>query len=384
MDFGLSEQDRAVQAEVRAFVDEHIRPHARKSDEDGYFDVTRVKQLGDAGLLGGPLDRAWGSRGWTHVQWALALMELGAADSSWRGFCTVQTCLCGLLIERFGTVKQQQDLLCKLVSGEWIFSYALTEPEAGTDVAAIQTTATSDGADVLISGTKQWITNGGVADRILVFANADPEQGRDGITCFVVPGDAPGLTREPVEGKELGHRGSNHAVLRFDEVRLPATSVVGGLGKGFEVAMGGLEDGRLGVASGAVGIQQACVDACLEFARSRRQFGRRIGDFQLIQQDLADMWVGLDSSRLLTLQAAWKRDRGESNASEVSVAKYAACEAAVTAADRAVLLHGARGYSSAWPVERYLRDAKGLQIYEGTSHIQRIIIARDLLGKEAR
>jgi len=384
VDFGLSEQDAAVQAAVRAFAAEHLAPAARRADEEGAFDGTRVPLLGEAGLLGGPIDPAHGGRGWTHVQWALALMELGAVDSSWRGFATVQTCLCGMLIERFGTDAQRSALLPGLTSGRAIFAYALTEPEAGTDVASLRTTATADGDGWQLHGTKHWITNGGVADHIVVFANADPDAGKNGMACFLVAGDAAGLKREPMEGQELGHRASDHATLKFDGVRVGPDDVVGGVGGGFDVAMGGLGEGRLGVAAGAVGIQQAALDACLDWTRTRRQFGRRIGDFQLVQSDLAEMHAALESTRLLTLKAAWQRDHGEDNHRAVSVAKWAACEAAVMAADKAVLLHGARGYTSAYPVERLLRDAKGLQIYEGTAHIQRIIIARDLLGKESR
>jgi alkylation response protein AidB-like acyl-CoA dehydrogenase len=275
-------------------------------------------------------------------------------------------------------------LLPPLTSGRSVFAYALTEPEAGTDVGSLRTTAAASDDGWAISGTKHWITNGGIADQILVFANADPDAGKDGITCFLIPGDAPGLDRTPVEGKELGHRACDHATLTFDGVRVGPEAVIGGVGDGFRIAMAGLGHGRLGVAAGAVGIQRAALDACLDWARSRRQFGRRIGDFQLVQSDLTDMHTAFESTRLLTLLAAWQRDNGEDNHRAVSVAKFAACEAAVSAADRAVLLHGARGYTSAYPVERLLRDAKGLQIYEGTAHIQRIIIARDLLGKELR
>ena len=384
MDFALTDADRAVQEASRAFAEEHLAPKAREHDESGTFDRSRVPLMGAAGLLGGPIGEDVGGAGWTHLQWALALIELGRVDSSWRGFATVQTCLCGMLLDRYGTKGQREEWLPELTSGREVFAYALTEPEAGTDVASLQTVARPDCDGYLISGTKHWITNGGVADKILVFANADPDAGRAGITCFLVDGDSRGLERRPVEGVDLGHRASDHAVLEFDDVRVSSANVVGGYGKGYEVAMGGLLDGRLGVAAGAVGIQQAAVDASLSWARERRQFGRRIGDFQLVQSDLTEMYAALESSRLLTMKAAYERDQGIDNARSVSVAKWAACEAAVRSADQAVLLHGARGYSSAWPVERLLRDAKGLQIYEGTAHIQRIIVARDLLGKDEK
>jgi alkylation response protein AidB-like acyl-CoA dehydrogenase len=384
LDFALSRRDEEIRERAREFARDVLQPDARRHDEQGYFDRDKVKLLGDSGLLGGPLPVVFGGGEWSFIQWALATAELGAVDSSWRGFVTVQTNLVGLLIATHATAAQKQELLPKLISGDWIYSYALTEPEAGTDVASLKTNARRDGDHFVLDGEKIWITNGGVADQFLVFATVDPSLGKDGITCFLVPGDAKGLHRGAIDGHELGHRASNHATLHFEGVRLHESRVLGQVGGGFKVAMSGLDDGRLGVAAGAVGIQQACESASIDFARTRRQFGKRIGDFQLIQSVLTDLHVNLEASLKLTLSAAWLRDEGRRNTREVSVAKYFACESAVKAADQAVLLHGARGYSSAYPVERYLRDAKGLQIYEGTSHIQRIIIARDLLGKEQR
>jgi alkylation response protein AidB-like acyl-CoA dehydrogenase len=384
LDFALKDEDEMVQMRARKFAAEVLLPDARRHDEERFFDRSKVAQLGTSGILGGPLPRAYGGGAWTFVQWALATAELGAVDSSWRGFVTVQTNLVGLLIATHGTEAQKAELLPPLISGDWVFSYALTEQLAGTDVASLRTTARDAGDHWVLDGEKIWITNGGVADQFLVFATVDRDLSRDGITCFLVPGDAPGLIRRPIDGHELGHRASDHAALTFEGVKVRKDRVLGGVGQGFKVAMSGLDDGRLGVAAGAVGIQQACENASLDFARTRRQFGKRIGDFQLIQAALTDIHVNHMASRQLTLLAAWRRDLGVRNTKEVSAAKYFACEAAVRAADQAVLLHGARGYSSAFPVERYLRDAKGLQIYEGTSHIQRIIIARELLGKEPR
>lgn len=384
MDFSLTAEDERIREHAQTFAARELSPYAREADETGRFDRSRVTLLGEAGFLGCTLPEQYGGKGWTHLQSALVQAELGKADSSWRGFVTVEGGLCAALLLDHASEAQKRALLPKLASGEQIFAYALTEPEAGTDVASLQCRARQDGDSWILEGAKIWITNGGVADRILLFATVDPELGRKGITCFLVPGDAAGLRREPMEGRELGHRGSDHATLTLDGVRVAADDVIGEVGAGFKIAMGGLDHGRLGVAAGAVGIQMACEDACLEHARNRRQFGRRIGDFQLIQQVLAEMHAAREATALLTWRAGWLRDQGKGNTRAVSVAKYAACEAAVQAADQAVLLHGSRGYSSAWPVERYLRDAKGLQIYEGTSHIQRIIIARDLLGKEAK
>ena len=382
MDFQPDSASVAIQEAAREFALRELAPDARDSDERAHFDRSKVKRLGDAGILGGPLSRRYGGQEWSAVSWVLAQEELGAVDSSWRGFCTVQVGLCGKLLETVANEAQKARYLPELTSGRDVFAYALTEPEAGTDVSSLRTHAQKTDAGYLITGTKHWITNGGVADHILVFATVDPALGKKGVTCFIVPGDAAGLTRSRVEGEHLGHRGADHAVLQFDQVLVPDEAVVGQVGAGFETAMVGLLFGRLSVAAGAVGIQRACEDACLEFSRTRRQFARRIGDFQLVQEVLTDLHVGLAASRLLTLKAAWMKDNGLPNDLEVAVAKYAACEAAVKAADQAILLHAARGYTTTTPVSRHYRDAKGLQIYEGTAHIQRIIIARHLLGKE--
>jgi alkylation response protein AidB-like acyl-CoA dehydrogenase len=215
-----------------------------------------------------------------------------------------------------------------------------------------------------------------------VFATTNPEAGSRGITAFLVPTDTPGFLPERMNGRELGHRGSDHARIRIVDLWVPDSAVLGTIGSGFKVAMSALDHGRLGVAAGAVGILQACLDACVDFARRRRQFGKRIGDFEMIQAVLADIAGDVEAARLLVRQAAWQCEQGVRSTHAVSIAKLFATEAAARAASEAVLLHGGRGYSNEYPVERLYRDVKGLQIYEGTSHIQRIIIARHLLGPE--
>jgi alkylation response protein AidB-like acyl-CoA dehydrogenase len=382
MEFEPRPEEREVQARARLFAFEFLVGSAASSDERLYFDKTMPARLGEAGLIGGPLPRAFGGEEWTKVSWALAMEELGAVDSSWRGFCTVQTALCGLLLVEFGTPEQQRLHLGALARGEGIYAFAMTEPYAGTDFAECRTIATPDGDGWTISGEKVWITNGGIADHLFVFASVDREQPKRGYTCFLVRGDAPGLKREHMPGRPLGHRASDHAHLVFDRVRVERADVVGGVGAGAKVGHGALEQGRLGVAAGAVGIHRACFEICLDFARRRRQFGKRVGDFQLLQGVLANMYCELEASRLLVLKAARLRDQGRPNAREVSVAKYAAVEKAAEAANQAVVFLGSRGYADTSPVERHLRDVKGMQIYEGTSHVQQVIIARDLLGKD--
>jgi alkylation response protein AidB-like acyl-CoA dehydrogenase len=382
MDFVLSTADEALRVRAETFAREVLEPRARIADEQARFDHDTLAQYAASGLLGAQIPQALGGAGMTHLQFALSMMELGAVDSSWRGFGTVQSALCGQLLLAHASPAQQQKWLPALASGQRIFAYALTEPESGSDVTSLSTVAVADDAGWLLSGEKVWITNGGIADVILVFASTQRAAGKRGISCFAVSGAAPGLERLRMEGEHLGHRGADHARLRFNSVRVTAADLVGAVNDGFKVAMSGLEHGRLGVAAGAVGIQIGCFRAVQEFLRTRRQFGQRLGDFQLLQKELADMHVRLESTRLLTLRAACTRDGGGDNRHEVSVAKYAACEAAVRSADAAVLLFGSRGYSTTSPVGRYLRDAKGLQIYEGTAQIQSLLIGRHLVGRE--
>jgi alkylation response protein AidB-like acyl-CoA dehydrogenase len=371
MDFELGAELARYQQQVRDAVAEIVAPHARESDEKGEFRRDLIERL-----------VATGAPAWGVQQGALALSvfyeELGRADSSVRGFFTVQLGLVLRCVNDAGSHAQKSRWAPALAACKLIGCYCLTEPEAGSDARSLQTHADRDLEGWVINGEKHWITNGGVADVALVFADSER-----GITCFLVPTGTPGFEREPMPGRELGHRASDHVRMRFRGMRVPHDAVLGEVGQGYKMAMGALQHGRLGVASGAVGIHQACLDACVEFARQRRQFGQRIGDFEMIQSALADMKAELDASRLLARRAAWLLDAGSGEAAQaLAVAKLYCCDAALRAADQAILIHGARGYSSEFPVERYWRDAKGMQIYEGTSHIQRVIVARSLLGKD--
>jgi alkylation response protein AidB-like acyl-CoA dehydrogenase len=269
-----------------------------------------------------------------------------------------------------------------LATGEWIGCYALTEPNAGSDAASMEATAREEGDSYILNGEKIWITNGTSARIAIIFASRDRSARHKGICAFIVETDIPGFQREPMPGKELGHRASEHVHITLKECRVPKSALLGAPGEGFKIAMSALDRGRLGVAAGAVGLAQACLDACVAYARERRQFGQRIADFEMIQAILADMAADLEAARLLVYRAAWTKDQNLPATRATSIAKLFATEAAMLAASQAVLLHGNRGYSNEYPVERYYRDIKGLQIYEGTSHIQRIIIARELVGRE--
>ena len=382
MDFTLDQDHLAVQALAREVAEQVVAPHARQSDEVGVFRRDVIAELAGRGLLGLPIPERLGGRGADNLAMALVYEEVGRVDSSVRGFLSVHVGLVSQCVLDWGSPEQQERWLPRLARGEALGCYCLTEPEAGSDAAGITTRAVRDGDAWVLEGVKHWITNGNVADVAVVFATVDQGQRAQGVMAFLVPTTTPGFEREPMPGRELGHRGSDHARIILSQVRVPADAVLGGPGQGFKIAMAALDHGRLGVAAGAVGVLQACLDACVDFARQRRQFGKRIGDFEMIQAVLADMAADTAAARLLVRETAWRRDRGEANTYQVSLAKLFATEAACRAADQAVLLHGGRGYSNEYPVERYYRDIKGLQIYEGTSHIQRIIIARHLLGRD--
>jgi butyryl-CoA dehydrogenase len=382
MNFELTPAQQEIRSLARRFAQERVAPVAREADEKGQFPLHLVRQMGEVGFLAGPIPPDYGGTGMDYVSFALVYEELGRADSSVRGFLAVHGSLVSLCIYDWGSEEQKQHYLPRLAAGDWIGCYCLTEPEAGSDAGSIETTATEDGDEYLLNGEKIWITNGNIADVALVFATVDPAARHKGISAFIVPTATPGFERRKMAGKELGHRASDHAHISLRDCRVPRSGLLGVPGEGFKVAMAALDHGRLGVAAGALGVAQACLDASIDFARKRRQFGQRIADFQMIQATLADMAADVEAARLLVYKAAWMKEQGLPTRKETSMAKLFATEAAVRAANEAVLLHGGRGYANEYPVERYYRDIKGLQIYEGTSHIQRIVIARELVGKE--
>jgi alkylation response protein AidB-like acyl-CoA dehydrogenase len=364
---GAGEGD--LRARVRAAVERHVAPHAREADASRTFLRAPLEALAREGLVGAPIPRMHGGQGMTNEESVVIYEEVGRACAATRGFLAVQVGLVAQCILDWGTDAQRARWLPRLCSLDAIGCYALTEPDAGSDVTAVKTTAKGD----RLTGEKWWITNGTVADVAVVFARTNPDRHK-GLTAFLVTD----FERERMKDAELGHRGADHARLRFKET---PGEILGAEGQGFEIAMSALDHGRLGVAAGAVGIHAACLDECVRFARDRRQFGRRIGDFQLIQGDLADIACELEASRLLCQEAARRQDARDAHARRfTSMAKLYCTEAAARAAGKAVVLLGARGYYNRYPVERHYRDIKGLEIYEGTSHIQRLIVGRDLVG----
>jgi alkylation response protein AidB-like acyl-CoA dehydrogenase len=385
VDFDLSAAQQAIADRARAFAQGEVAPRAREADERGEFPLDLVARMGALGFLAGPVEPGYGGSGMDHVSFAQVYRALGAADSSVRGFLAVHGGLVTLCLRDHGTEAQKQAWLPRLATGAVIGCYCLTEEGAGSDAAAIATTARRDGDDYVLDGRKIWITNGNIAQLALVFAREPAlpaERPHRQLTAFLVPTDTPGFRRAPMTARPLGHRAADHAVITLDGCRVPAAAVLGEPGGGFGVAMGALDHGRLGVAAGALGVAEASLAAALAFARERRAFGQRIGDFEMIQAALADMACEVDAAAHLVNHAAWTKDLGRPSTRATATAKLYATEVALRAADQAVLIHGGRGYANDYPVERYLRDAKGMQIYEGTSHIQRIVIARALLGRD--
>ena len=372
MDFELTAEQELIRDTARAFCDREIVPHARDWDRAETMDRAVVAKLAEAGYLG-----AWEL---DVLSYCLVMEELGRADSSVRGIVSVNVGLVGKTVKRWGTGEQRAEWLERLAGGE-LACYALTEPGSGSDPASLATRADRDGDAWRISGSKIFITQGTWASLALVFARTGGE-GPRGLTCFLVPTDAEGFEARPIKGK-LGLRAQDTAEIFLDRVRVPDSARLGGEGEGFKVAMSALDNGRISLAAGCVGIAQGCLDACLGYAAERRQFARPIASFQLVQELLADMAVETRAARLLTWQAAALSDADEPHTLESSVAKYYASEVSVRAANAAVQVHGGYGYVDEYPVGKYLRDARVTTLYEGTSQIQKLIIGRHLTGESA-
>jgi alkylation response protein AidB-like acyl-CoA dehydrogenase len=377
MDLALTEEQELIRSTAREFVEREIVPHAREWDRHEEMDRAIVGRLAEVGYLGAALPEEYGGMGLDTVSYSLVTEELGRADSSVRGIVSVNVGLVGKTIARWGSEEQKREWLPRLSSGEALGCYALTEPGAGSDPAGLATRAERDGDGWTISGSKIFITLGTWAGLALVFARTG-----EAITCFVVPTDLDGFSAQPLKGK-LGLRAQDTGELSLDGVRVPAENVLGAEGEGMKVALSALDNGRISLAAGCVGIAQGCLEACLSYARDRRQFGRSIASFQLVQELLAEIAVETDAARLLTWRAALAADSGRRHTLESSIAKYYASEAAVRAANAAVQIHGGYGYVDEYPVGKYLRDARVTTLYEGTSQIQKLIIGRALTGESA-
>jgi len=382
VDLDLSDEQRLIQETAREFVDREVVPRARDNDRAARFDLELVGRIGGMGYLGAPVAEEYGGRSLDYVSYGLIVEQIGRGDSSARTVVSVQTSLVCGSIERWGSEEQKQRWLPRLCSGDALGCFGLTEPDTGSDAAALRTRAERTDGGWRISGQKMFISLGNHAEVALVFAQTDPSEKHRGIACFLVPTDSAGFTSQEIHGK-LGLRASDTASLALDGVEVPDDALLGSVGEGFKIAMTALDSGRYSVAAGCVGICDGCVEASVAYAKDRRQFGVPIASFQLVQEMIAEMVVKRDAARLLVRRAGILKDQGAPNTVETSIAKLYATEAAVDCANLAIQVHGGSGYVDDYPVERYLRDARVTTLYEGTSQIQKLIIGREATGIDA-
>lgn len=380
MDFRPTQEHEFIRKTAREFADSEIKPGASERDLKAEFPTDIVKKLGELGFMGIAIPEEWGGAGAGHLAYVMALEEICRADAGVGVIMSVNNSLCCDPIYRFGNDAVREKYLKPMASGEILGAYALTEPGAGSDAGSLTTSAVRDGDEYIINGSKAFISNGDSCDVMIVYVKTDPEAPRGkGISALLVEKGTPGFNVGKHEDK-LGIRCSDCVAVSFEACRVPVENLLGEEGEGFRIALATLDVGRLGIAAQAVGIAQACLEESMAYSKERQQFGRPIADFQAIQWKIADMAMYIEAARLLTWQAAWLRDRGERHTLQSSMAKLLASETAVRAGLDAVQIHGGYGYIREYPVERFLRDAKITEIYEGTSEVQRLVIARNMLA----
>lgn len=378
MKFELTEIQSLIQSTVKEFAQMAVAPIAAEIDRAHRFPEELIPQLAELNLLGVPYPEEVGGAGADNLSYVLVIEELARVCASTAVVVSAHTSLGTWPIYQFGTEAQKEKYLSKLASGEWLGAFALTEPGAGTDAAAGKTTAVLEGDEWVLNGSKIFITNGGYADVYVVTAMTDPSKGTKGISAFIVDKDAPGFTVGEKEHK-LGIKASSTTPLYFSDCRIPKDAILGEPGQGFKIAMQTLDGGRIGIAAQALGIAQGALDAAVKYAKERVQFGKPIANQQAIQWMIADMATQIDAARFLVYRAAWNKDNGLPYSKEAAMAKLYASEAASFAANKAIQIHGGYGYTENYPVERALRDAKITEIYEGTSEVQRMVIAGSVL-----
>jgi butyryl-CoA dehydrogenase len=370
----LTDEQKLLQRSVREFAEAEVKPLAKELDETGRFPRETLRKAGDLGLTGITVSPKFGGAGMDHICYAIVMEEIARVCASTSVILSVQNSLyCGTL-EHFGTEEQKKRFLVPFARGEKIGCYALTEPQAGSNAAALSTKAVRKGDRYVVNGTKAWITNGGAADAGIIYVNTQPEKGEKGITALVIEKGTPGFAVGKEE-KKLGIHATACTELSFTDCEVPAANRVGNEGDGYKIALTTLDGGRIGIASQATGIAQGAFEAALAYARQRQAFGHPIAEFQAIQFMLADMATEIDAARLLARRAAWKQDSGARFSMEAAIAKLFASEMATRVAHKAIQIHGGNGYSKEYPVERAYRDARITEIYEGTSEIQRLVIA---------
>ena len=375
----LSEEHRMIQQAARDFAQNEIQPVAAEFDESGQFPLETVKKMGQMGFMGIEVSEQYGGAGMDTMAYVLALEEICKVDAAHGTIMSVNNSLFCYALERFGTEEQKQKYLVPVASGEAIGAYSLTEPMSGSDAANMRSRAVRQNDHYLLNGRKAWVTNAPAADTVMVFTMTDPDKGHKGISAFLVDSDLPGFSLGKPEPK-LGIRASATSEIVLEDLELPVSSRLGEEGEGFKIAMAVLDAGRIGIAAQALGIAESAYQASLQYAREREAFGQKIGEFQGIAFKLADMKTRIEASRLLMYQAALAKQASKGTDKrytlEASMAKLHASETSMFCAHQAVQIHGGMGYSKELPIERYFRDAKITEIYEGTSEIQRLVISR--------
>ncbi len=378
MDFQPTPEHDLIRQTVREFADTQLAPNAGQWDHDHAIPREIIDSMAQLGLMGMNFPVEAGGAGADMVSYCIAIEELSRGCASSGVICSVNNSLSGWPLHTYGTPEQHEKYLKPMLQGQKLGAFGLTEPNAGSDVVSMQTTATKDGDEYVLNGQKLFITNAGLADTYIVFAQTDKEAGHRGQSAFIVEKGTPGFEIGKPEDK-LGICGAPCCPLFFEDCRVPASNMLGEEGMGFKIAMKTLDGGRLGIASQALGIAQAAFDASLTYAKERKQFGRPIGSNQAIQWKLADMATRIDASRLMIYRAATLKDAGADYSQQSAMAKLYASETAMWAATEAIQIHGGNGYTKDYPVERHFRDAKITEIYEGTSEIQRLVISNHLL-----
>lgn len=381
----ITEEHLSLQKAVREFARKEIAPIAAEYDETGEFPLDTVKKMGAMGLMGIEVPEQYGGAGMDTLAYVLTMIEIAKADASHSTIVSVNNSLYCYALLRFGTEDQKQQFLVPVASGDKIGAYSLTEPMSGSDAGTMESRAVLNeaGTHYIINGRKSWVTSGPVADYVILFTMTDPEKGHKGITAFIIDAHQPGFIRGKKEPK-LGIRASATSEIVYENYAVPVENMLGQRGEGFKIAMTVLDAGRIGIAAQAIGIAEAAYEASVEYARTRQAFGGPIGQFQMIQQKIADMKTRIEAARLLTFAACAAKERAKTTGAryttEASMAKLFASETAAYVTDEAVQIHGGMGYSKEMPVERYYRDARITRIYEGTSEVQRMVIARGELG----
>ncbi|MGM9805685.1 MAG: acyl-CoA dehydrogenase [Candidatus Aphodosoma sp.] len=377
MNFNLSKQQQLFQQMIRSFAEKEVKPLAAEIDEQERFPSETVAKLAKIGVMGIPVPVEYGGAGGDNVMYTIAIEELSRVCATTGVVVSAHTSLCIAPILENGTEEQKQKYIPKLAKGEWIGAFGLTEPNAGTDAAMQQTTAVADGDNYIINGSKIFITNAGYADVYVIFAMTDKSKGNKGISAFILEKGMPGFTVGKKE-KKLGIRGSATCELIFENVVVPKTQMLGQEGKGFAIAMKTLDGGRIGIASQALGIAQGAMDETVKYTKERKQFGRSIAQFQNTQFRMADLATRVEASRLLVRSAAFKKDQKVPFSADAAMCKLFAAETAMEVTTKCVQFYGGYGYTREYPIERMMRDAKITEIYEGTSEVQRMVIAGKL------